>query len=525
MQELETKKKDIVSFFLKKGLLLSSDLLNQLNNDKFFEELCNLIGSTGHEEITVINEKIKALLSQPQPEKLNWLEMEKYGVISEKKGKSDYESVVKPTIQKPETQGQNDVKIIFSYKSEPGKKEAQDFIDYFNARFKSIEKILKQRQELQATISINRLLSKKDREQIAVIGMVRDKQQTKNGNYMLVVEDDTAYIRVIVNKTKPPLFRIAKDIVLDEVIGVVGVNGENIIFANNLFCPDTPISKEIKKAEDESYAIFLSDLHVGSRYFLEDDFNRFLRWISQDLGNETQRRIASKVKYIFVIGDLVDGCGVYPGQEKELTIKDIKDQYNECAGLLSKIPQHINLIICPGNHDAMRVAEPQFPIYRDFAEPLYNLPNAIMVSNPALVNIHSSKNFPGFDVMLYHGYSFDYYVAEVESIRVNGGYDRADLIMKFLLQKRHLAPSHTSTLYTPDSKSDPLLINKVPDFFISGHIHKAAASNYRNITLISGSCWQGKTAYQEKVGHHPEPSRVPIVNLQTRQVKMLKFGT
>lgn len=172
----------------------------------------------------------------------------------------------------------------------------------------------------------------------------------------------------------------------------------------------------------------------------------------------------------------------------------------------------------------MRVAEPQFPIYRDFAEPLYNLPNAIMVSNPALVNIHSSKNFPGFDVMLYHGYSFDYYVAEVESIRANGGYDRADLIMKFLLQKRHLAPAHTSTLYTPDSKLDPLFINKVPDFFVSGHIHKAAASNYRNITLISGSCWQSKTAYQEKVGHHPEPSRVPIVNLQTRQVKMLKFG-
>ena len=96
--------------------------------------------------------------------------------------------------------------------------------------------------------------------------------------------------------------------------------------------------------------------------------------------------------------------------------------------------------------------------------------------------------------------------------------------MKFLLQKRHLAPSYASTLYVPDTDADFLVIDKIPDFFVTGHIHKAAASNYRGVTLISGSCWQSKTDFQEKVGHNPEPSRVPIVNLQTRQVKMLKFG-
>ena len=172
----------------------------------------------------------------------------------------------------------------------------------------------------------------------------------------------------------------------------------------------------------------------------------------------------------------------------------------------------------------MRLAEPQLPIYKDFSEPIYTLPNTIMVSNPSLVNIHSTDTFPGFDVLIYHGYSFDYYVAEVDSIRNRGGYDRADLIMKFLLQKRHLAPAYTSTLYVPDSDMDPLVITKPPDFFVSGHIHKAAAANYRNVTLISGSCWESKTAYQEKMGHNPEPSRVPIVNLQTRNIKMLKFG-
>ncbi|MBI2135005.1 DNA-directed DNA polymerase II small subunit [Candidatus Woesearchaeota archaeon] len=525
MQELEIKKKDIVSFFLKKGLLLSSELLKQLDNDKFLWEIQNLIEKTEHNEIIVLNKKISELLSQSGPASLNWQELEKYEAISQKKGKPGYGDVASFLQEKPlEEDEEYKLKVIFSYKSEPKKREAQDFIDYFTVRFKSIEKILKQRQELQSTMSISRLFNKKDREQIAVIGMVRDKQQTKNGNYMLTIEDDTAYTKVMVSRSKQLLFNIAKDIVMDEVIGVVGVNGENIIFANNLIYPDVPSTREITKCDDETHAIFLSDLHVGSKYFLEEDFSRFLKWINQDLGNEGQRYIASKVKYIFIVGDLVDGCGIYPDQEKELAIKDIKDQYKECAELLGKIPQHIKLILCPGNHDAMRVAEPQFPIYRDFAEPIYNLPNATIISNPSFVNIHSSKNFPGFDVLLYHGYSFDYYFAEVESIRASGGYDRADLVMKFLLQKRHLAPAHTSTLYVPDTKSDSLFINKVPDFFISGHIHKAAAANYRNTTLISGSCWQSKTAYQEKVGHHPEPSRVPIVNLQTRQVKMLKFG-
>ena len=242
------------------------------------------------------------------------------------------------------------------------------------------------------------------------------------------------------------------------------------------------------------------------------------------MGNEQQKNIAKNVKYIFIVGDLVDGCGIYPEQDKELEIPDIYAQYRECARLLRKIPPHIPLIVCPGNHDAVRVAEPQPVLPKTFAAPLHEMPNTILVSNPAMINIHSSDGFSGFDVLLYHGYSFDHFVAEVDYLRNNGGYDRADLIMKFLLQRRHLAPTHTSTLYIPDIRKDYLVIEKVPDFFVSGHIHKSINANYKNVTMICGSCWQSKTAFQEKVGHNPEPSRVPVVNLKTREVKILKFG-
>ena len=530
MQTLETKRKDIVNFFLKKGMLVSNDLLVYLENEKNLSDFYGLIEDKYSENITVLDKKTKDFLDHKQKLQLNWAELEKFRAVSEKKGKDDgklFEQILSSEkIDEPrkKTRAESNVKVVFSYEGVPKKREANNFIQYFKNRYQSIEKILKQRQELQNVTSINRIIGKKAGEQACVIGMVWAKQHTKNGNILLTIEDKTGSIKVLANKNKPDLFKVAKDIVLDEVIGVVGVSGDKIIFASSLLSPDVPLSKEIKRANEEGYILFLSDLHVGSKNFLEEDFNRFLKWINCGLGNEAQRQIASKVKYIFIMGDLVDGCGVYPGQEKELDIKNIKDQYKICADLLSEIPKNIKLIICPGNHDAMRIAEPQLQIYKDFAEPLYNLPNVVMVSNPSIINIHSSEDFPGFDVLVYHGYSFDFYLAQVESIRTKGGYDRADLLMKFLLQKRHLAPSYTSTLYVPDTKLDFLVINKVPDFFISGHIHKAAAANYKNVTLISGSCWQSKTAFQEKVGHNPEPSRVPIINLQTRHIRMLKFG-
>ena len=63
----------------------------------------------------------------------------------------------------------------------------------------------------------------------------------------------------------------------------------------------------------------------------------------------------------------------------------------------------------------------------------------------------------------------------------------------------------------------------VPDFFVTGHIHKAKIGQHGKVTLVSSSCWQGKTDFQEKLGHSPEPCRVPIINLKNREAKIMKF--
>jgi DNA polymerase II small subunit len=419
-------------------------------------------------------------------------------------------------------QPSSSVTLVYSYVNIPRKYVVQDFTNFFVTRYKFLEGLLRNRQELSSPLAINRLQGKKEKEKVSLIGLVDEIGETRNGNIIFTLEDITGRIKIFVSKNNKKLFQSAKDLVVDEVIGISGQSSENIVFSDNIVWPDIA-PREIKKGIKEEYAIFLSDIHVGSMLFLEKEFERFLRWIRGESANEAQRDIANKVKYIIIAGDLVDGIGIYASQEEELKFPDIKEQYKEFCRLIKQIPLNKEIIICPGNHDAVHLAEPQPAFNKEFCPDLFELPNVILVTNPSMVNIGKTKDFSGFDILLYHGYSFDYYVANVESIRTNGGYHRADLIMKFLLKRRHLAPSFKSTPYYPSHFEDPLLIKKIPDFFVTGHIHYSCVANYRGVTMISGSCWQGKTNFQEKLGHEPEPARVPVVNLMTREIKVLRF--
>jgi len=383
--------------------------------------------------------------------------------------------------------------------------------------------MLRTRVELERLTSIQRLIDKKERDKVSIIGIVYSKKETKNKHIILEIEDPTGIIKVLINKDNQELISIGKDVVLDEVIGVSGTSGDYIIFANNIIFPDVPLGKELKKGPKENYAIFLSDLEVGSKNFLKEDWERFISWLNQEVGDEEQKKIASKVKYLFIVGDLVSGVGIYPGQENNLLIPDIYDQYQAFADYMKQIPSNINIILCLGNHDAGRLAEPQFPLHKDFAEAVYELDNVYLVSNPSMLNIEATEDFEGFDVLLYHGYSMPFFAENVESIRFAGGQKRPDLIMELYLKKRHLAPTHTSNLYVPDTEHDPMVIEKVPDFLATGHIHRTSASNYKGITTMNCSAWNDLTDDQVKRGLVPEPGRAILVNLKSRNVKIMNF--
>ena len=494
-------KRDIVSLLMYKGILLDRKALEQINS------------------LNNVNDFHSFLIQVTNQEK----EIESFSEIFEKyKNKSSISPAMISTEQDTTPSKIGTVSVIFSYQEEPKKRDVQDFIGLFTSRYNTLKTILQNRKELQNLTSINRINQKREREQSAIIGIVTDKQVTRTGKVILTVEDPTGQLKVIVSQNNDA-FETAKDVVFDEVIGVVGASADKAIFASNILLPDIPIYKELKKSPDEAYALFLGDFHFGSKLFLTEPFEKLISWIQGNQGNEKHKDVANKLKYIFLSGDLVEGVGIYPGQEQDLAVQDIYEQYKQLANYLSKIPDHIKIIVCPGNHDAMRIAEPQPPLYKDFAEAVWKLPNVVMVSNPSYVNIHASKEFPGFDVLMYHGFSFIYYADNVESIRSQGGQKRSDLIMKFLLQRRHLAPAHTSTLYLPDAQKDSLVIDRIPDFFVSGHIHRTSAANYRNVTMLNCSSWLEMTEYQEKVGLIPQPGRAILVNLQTRKVKILKF--
>lgn len=427
------------------------------------------------------------------------------------------------TAPAPPFVGSYKVCIVVSHSNVAKKYEIKDFTNFFLSRYRFLEGILRHRTELEGVSAISRVLGKKEKEKVSIIGLIEEIALSKNGNLMITLEDPTGKIKLMVSKNKKDLWDAAKDLVNDEVIGASGMSGDKIIFADNIVWPEVPSDHGLKKGEIEEYVIFLSDIHVGSTLFLKEEFERFISWIRGEAGSDTQKELAAKVKYIIIAGDLVDGIGIYPSQEVELEIKDIKKQYEEFARLIKQIPVEKHIVMCPGNHDVVHLAEPQTAFYKEYSAALFEMPNVTLVSNPAMVNIGKTETFSGFDVLLYHGYSFDYYVSNVESIRNQGGYHRADLLMKFLLKRRHLAPSFKSTPYFPAHHEDPLLITKIPDFFVTGHIHYSKVANYKGITLLSGSCWQGKTSFQEKMGHEPEPARVPLVNLKTREVKVLKF--
>ena len=417
------------------------------------------------------------------------------------------------------------VVVTESYDNLEKKNEAKDFTNHFRLRYNALRSMLQNRKELASVASISRLHNKNSSEYVSLIGIVSEKRESSNGNIILKIEDMTDSISVLVSKDKLEIFGVAKNIVEDEVVGFNGYTSSNkgMVFANNIFFPDVPVDHELKKIDEEIFAAFISDIHVGSKMFLQDDFMRFVKWINGKSGTREQLMIAENVRYLFITGDLVDGVGIYPGQEEELAIRDVKKQYELCASLLSGIRKDIKIIICPGNHDAVRSVEPQPPLDKRYALPIWEL-GQVMVSNPAWINIHSSEHFKGFDVLMYHGASFNYYIDNVESLRQKKARDNPSLIMKFLLQKRHLSPMHGASLYVPHHEKDYMVIHKVPDFFIAGDLHRLDVASYNNVTTINGSCFQAKTSFQEKTGNNPDPSKVPVVNLRTREVKVLKFG-
>jgi DNA polymerase II small subunit len=376
-----------------------------------------------------------------------------------------------------------------------------DFARYFHHRFTTISRLLRSRPELAGAMEMSR--AKKLTRDTAVIGMVTEARTTKNGHRILEIEDETDSLSVLL----PADSSMASDaIVNDEVVGITGrSNDRGLFIARSLVHPDLPIAKAFPRTEAHIRVAFMSDIHVGSRTFLADRWAKFQTWACD--GDE----VARSLRYLVLSGDVVDGIGVYPRQDEELVLDDIYAQYEALSSMLHELPDHLRVILSPGNHDAVRPAEPQ-PALPAAIQKLFDS-NVTFVGNPVTLSLH------GVRILAYHGRSMDDFVSAVPAL----SYARPLDAMREMLRKRHLAPIYGGKTPIAPESEDHLIIDQVPDIFVTGHVHAAGVGEHRGVVLLNSSTWQAQTSFQKMHNIEPVPARLPIVDLHTGEAVLKAF--
>ena len=202
-----------------------------------------------------------------------------------------------------------------------------------------------------------------------IAGLVSSRNSRKGGGVELVLDDPTGSARLYCGDE---VADSALALPLDSlVVAEVALGKTGQLYARELDSAGHPDEESRMGSSRRVYAVMLSDLHIGSKLFLADDFSRFLAWLNGKLGDLD---IVERIRYVIIAGDVVDGIGVYPGQEFQLSERNLRRQYICGAGaFFEQVPKHMKLLIVPGNHDPVRQALPQPAVPADVAGPLYDL--------------------------------------------------------------------------------------------------------------------------------------------------------
>ncbi|MCU0861013.1 MAG: DNA-directed DNA polymerase II small subunit [Methanomassiliicoccales archaeon] len=377
-----------------------------------------------------------------------------------------------------------------------------DFARYFNDRFQTIKRILGRRRELAGSMPIAKAMTLE--REVRCIGLVNEVRTTKNGHTMIEIEDEEGKGLVFVNKDSD---LTGAHVIQDEVVGIVGKVAKKggMIVATDIVRPDVPITGGMAPSDSSAKIAFLSDVHVGSSTFLSKKWDKMARWARTDAVREGLR-------YVLIPGDCVDGIGIFPDQEEELDIEDIFEQYRALAERLKDIPDGVQLIVQPGNHDAVRLAEPQ-PSFPEEIARLFDS-SVMFVGNPCCLEIE------GRVILSYHGKSMDDLVNAIQGLSYNHPLEA----MREMLRRRHLAPIYGGKTQLAPEKKDHLVIDQVPDIFVTGHVHGAGVAEYRGIKLINASTWQDQTSFQRMHNFVPDPAKVPVVDLGTGKCVVKDFN-
>jgi len=384
----------------------------------------------------------------------------------------------------------------------------EGFGKLFQDRYERLLSIVRERLDTKSSSSVSSTKNLVPGKKVKVAGLLSDRS-SRRGFVELRVDDPTGTMKVMCQDKV--VEKAALEAPLDSMVVVEVSKGRSgQLFTDSVILPDVPGRKPIASSH-RVYAVMLSDLHIGSRMFLADDFHRFLQWLNGGLGDKD---VVNRVKYLVIAGDLVDGVGVYPGQEFQLAERDPKKQYEMAADLLKQVPGHIQIVVSPGNHDAVRQALPQPAVSVDMAEALYAMDNLRWVGDPAYIRLH------GVTFLVYHGKSLDDVIATTPNL----AYDRPTEAMKLLLRARLLSPTYGKRTALSPEQRDYMVVDRVPDVFHVGHVHTYGELSYRGTLLVNSGTWQAQTNFQSNMGLEPTPSIVPVLDLSTLKVIRRNFG-
>ncbi len=524
------KRDQLVKIFLQYNFNVTPDALDLLMKIKISEKYLREILNRIPRDLPVINrkslEKYQKIYDQQYKQLViengasseeisnNQKERKRQIVFEQKKDISEKITKIEPLIQRPSPK--ISIKLDIPDKSSD-KPNIETFRQLFLNRYDELSNILRINISEQNTILRQTLSDKEipaDKSGI-LIGMVQDTRVLHTDKFVIQLENPESNILtrcVMVQDSES--FPEYRDILRDAVVGIEGVLPKNYqggeitaFWGRDVIRPSfNPI--KFKPTTASSKILFISDIHFGSNNFIRSIFAKLIQFLSLRKLTPQNEELASKINLLMIVGDLIEGIGLFPDQKDEILYHSLQSQYEGLSILLQEIPKDVEIIIIPGEHDATQIPNPQPAIDRQIGKNLLALPNLRNHGNPLRLTIEDTT------ILALHGQGHEILFEkhfDVDPIRG----------IKDLLEYRHLFPEYGSFNPITPFKKDYLVIDEIPNVLVSGHFHQAHFEEYKGVKILTCGSFQREKDKKNKDIINASLGRFPILDTQTGQVEII----
>ena len=169
----------------------------------------------------------------------------------------------------------------------------------FHSRYRALARMVRGRPELENLRPVREIRTSEG--PTSIIGMVRDIRETVQRHHLiLTLDDETGSLEVLVPKDSPGS---RSPFLPDEVVGVrleFSKEPRRLPRVVAVERPEVPRNRVLGRSRRPVRALFLSDLHLGSRSFLSENWGHLVDFLA---GRGPQGALASSVEYVVVAGD------------------------------------------------------------------------------------------------------------------------------------------------------------------------------------------------------------------------------